>query len=169
MREHPRGANVPWIGDDEGPVLLMQSPKERRFLCLISHNPSSVSSDPGGTDLNLSDCTHSHSARFYSRLQAPILEGAQAQRRAAGRRDAPAPRRTSAMFETFRRRLLKLTPPVDDRQIPIHNEARFRLGKAFPSELRRGQERSLKAIYRISDGSSRRERFPFATKETCLR
>ena len=48
------------------------------------------------------------------------------------------------------------------------NEAMFKLRTDEPRGTPTGGGR-LKALYRISDGSYEKERFPYATKETCLR
>ena len=57
---------------------------------------------------------------------------------------------------------------MDYGRIDLHNEGRFRLRSASPSSsVAHGP--SLKAIYRISDGSYKKEHFPFATKEACLK
>ncbi|HEX9944575.1 MAG TPA: hypothetical protein VGG03_21400, partial [Thermoanaerobaculia bacterium] len=72
------------------------------------------------------------------------------------------------MLEYLQKRFLKSTAPVDYSRFNLNNEERFKLRKAGSPD-RLDQERSLKALYRISDGSHQSERFQFATKETCLR
>lgn len=72
----------------------------------------------------------------------------------------------------MRRFLRGLTPgSTDSRALGRRDRddhTRFRLRKAGNGPAPTGRCR-LRMIYRISDGSYRKERFPFATKEVCLR
>jgi hypothetical protein len=72
------------------------------------------------------------------------------------------------MFESLRKHLLKPAASAHYSRIHPNPEERFKLRKAGSPDSS-GPGRSLKAIYRISDGSHKSERFAFATKETCLK
>jgi hypothetical protein len=74
------------------------------------------------------------------------------------------------MFGLGRLRELLFRPVnvVDYGRVNLLNEERFKL-KAAPTRGDDAGARRLRAVYRISDGSRETDRFPFATKETCLK
>jgi hypothetical protein len=70
------------------------------------------------------------------------------------------------MLGRIREFIFKPVNVVDYRRIDLLQAERFKLRTVPDGEA---EGRRLKAIYRISDGSYQKERFQFATKETCLR
>jgi hypothetical protein len=69
--------------------------------------------------------------------------------------------------KNFRKFVRRAEAILAHRRLSRNTAQRFTLKS--PGSDRSGRERSLKSIYRISDGGYQKERFPFATKDVCLR